>query len=139
MTPLHVAAKMGASDVAELLVRNEADTELRDDNSRTALEARPASCLWLRFCHVEVCSSLCAATELSQSGNTLLIFLVQVAVESGVFPRRRLHLLANFRIADIMIVSEHCPSATTEFIRNLLCDYADAQSADKVAHKTNVG
>jgi len=99
MTPLHVAAKMGASDVADVLVRNDADTELRDDNHRTALE---------------------------------------VAVESGVFPQRRLHLLANFRIADIMIVSEHCPSATTEFIRNLLCDYAGAETADQVAHKTNV-
>ncbi|CAE7471210.1 ANKRD31 [Symbiodinium pilosum] len=99
MTPLHVAAKMGASEVAELLVRNEADTELRDENHRTALE---------------------------------------VAVESGVFPQRRLYLLAKFRIGDIMIVSEHCPSATTEFIRNLLCDYAGAESADQVAHKTNV-
>ncbi|CAE7527612.1 ANKRD31 [Symbiodinium natans] len=99
MTPLHVAAKMGASEVAELLVRNEADTELRDESNRSALE---------------------------------------VAVESGVFPQRRLYLLAKFRIGDIMIVSEHCPSATTEFIRNLLCDYAGAESADQVAHKTNV-
>ncbi|CAE7203796.1 ANKRD31 [Symbiodinium sp. CCMP2592] len=99
MTPLHVAAKMGASEVAEVLVRHEADTELRDESQRSALE---------------------------------------VAVESGVFPQRRLHLLARFRIGDIMIVSEHCPSATTEFIRNLLCDYAGAESADQVAHKTNV-
>ena len=59
-------------------------------------------------------------------------------MESGVFPQRRLHLLARFRIGDIMVVSEHCPSATTEFIRNLLCDFAGAESADQVAHKTNV-
>ena len=38
MTPLHVAAKMGASEVADLLVRNEADTELRDESHRSALE-----------------------------------------------------------------------------------------------------
>ncbi|CAJ1370176.1 unnamed protein product [Effrenium voratum] len=99
MTALHVAAKMGASDLAELLARYGADMELRDNSRRTALE---------------------------------------VAVESGVFPQRRLHLLARFRIGDILTVSDHCPGAATEFIRNLLCDFAGAESADAVAHRPQV-
>ena len=31
--------RMGASEVAEVLVRHEADTELRDESQRSALEA----------------------------------------------------------------------------------------------------
>ena len=37
---------------------------------------------------------------------------LEVAVESGIFPPRRLHVLARFRIGDILIVSERCPSNT---------------------------
>eukprot|EP00435_Cladocopium_sp_Y103_P047899 s384_g14.t1 len=99
MTPLHVAAKMGANDVSDLLVRFGADIELRDLKQRTALE---------------------------------------VAVESGIFPPRRLHVLARFRIGDILIVSEHCPSNTVDFMRALLCDYVGADRADQVAHKSYV-
>lgn len=99
MTPLHVAAKMGANDISELLVRHGFDIELRDVKQRTALE---------------------------------------VAVESGIFPPRRLHVLARFRIGDILIVSEHCPSNTVNFMRALLCDYVGADRADQVAHKSYV-
>ena len=42
---------------------------------------------------------------------------LEVAVESGIFPPRRLHVLARFRIGDILIVSEHCPSTTAPWIK----------------------
>eukprot|EP00434_Breviolum_minutum_P003577 symbB.v1.2.003147.t1/scaffold177.1/size287523/12 len=99
MTPLHVAARLGANDVAELLVRHGADIELHEAKQRTALE---------------------------------------VAVESGIFPPRRLHLLAQFRIGDILAVSEHCPTYTVDFMRALLCGFVGADRADQVAHKSYV-
>lgn len=81
MTPLHVAAKMGSADVAEVLVRYFAETDLVEAGNKTALK---------------------------------------VAVESGVFPQNRLHLLAKWSIADILTVAQYCPSAAAEFIRDLL-------------------
>eukprot|EP00930_Biecheleria_cincta_P073897 TRINITY_DN61159_c0_g1_i1.p1 TRINITY_DN61159_c0_g1~~TRINITY_DN61159_c0_g1_i1.p1 ORF type:complete len:944 (-),score=101.73 TRINITY_DN61159_c0_g1_i1:272-3103(-) len=99
LTALHVSAKMGNIDSAELLIRYNADIGLHDKDGKTALE---------------------------------------LAVESGVFPQRKLHLLGKFRIQDIMVVAQHSPSATLEFMKSLLSDYHGTCSDSQMAYKMHV-
>lgn len=111
--PLHEAAYFRDASVADFLIANNADIGSQNLLGMTPLHVAA------KMGSADVSQVLIrAAADLQKLDNEDRSPL-KVAVEASLFPNRRLHMLARWCVDDIMMVAEHCPSATVEFMRTL--------------------
>eukprot|EP00931_Biecheleriopsis_adriatica_P049283 TRINITY_DN28509_c0_g2_i1.p1 TRINITY_DN28509_c0_g2~~TRINITY_DN28509_c0_g2_i1.p1 ORF type:complete len:892 (+),score=113.82 TRINITY_DN28509_c0_g2_i1:42-2717(+) len=130
--PLHEAAFFRNADALQYLLDARANVDAANQEGMTALHVSAkmgasdiAEILVRSKANIEV---------RDDNGRSAL----EIAVESGSFLRSSLHILAKLRIEDILVVAEHCPSATTEFMRNLLNAFSGSGSADLESQKLSV-